>query len=161
MRNGNLKIGCGRNKYLRIPWENTLKAKVAFSQSNFRDTRPGPDQGGRTCTGVSMNNYTVYRSTIEPDYLQPNLTECATGKCDLRIQILVEDLTTETYESARGTDKVKILVDEAGVLGGVAFFVWFLGIYIISGPTEASPETDQAQQPLLPLKSSGTVSAKT
>lgn len=34
-------------------------------------------------------------------------------------------------KSQRLTDKDKIIIDEAGVLGAVAFFAWFLGIYVI------------------------------
>lgn len=41
----------------------------------------------------------------------------------------VQSPVVTTQKSAHGTDALKILTDEGGILGGILFVTWFFGIF--------------------------------
>lgn len=48
--------------------------------------------------------------------------------CEARIYL---DSQVTKRTSHRGTDAITILVEESGIAGGVMFFTWFLGLYVL------------------------------
>lgn len=45
--------------------------------------------------------------------------------------IIILDSQVRKLTSHRGTSVAKIIVDESGIAGGVMFFTWFLGLYVL------------------------------
>lgn len=107
---------------------------VAFDLQQVNDDLAKPDAN-------CPSSYSDYRTTtVIPN---GNASGCADG-CILGLRIAPRSGLVTTLTSQRRTDANKIIVDEAGVLGAVAFFAWFFGIYVIG----IDDEVNEQQEPV-------------
>lgn len=113
------------------------RTAIDDSAGVLSDQRSAPDDLG-LCS-AKRDHYTYYSA-------QPNirvLGNSSPANCDiysvnyknetcgfqLYVQVRSELLTTQ--KSSHGTTNLKILIDEGGILGGILFFTWFFGIFVV------------------------------
>ena len=84
-------------------------------------------------TDMDANNYTTYSTTVvNLPLTNPSLCDVSATNflpCWSSYRIMFGSNMVATQSSGRGTDWAKILTDEGGIAGGIAFFTWFLSIY--------------------------------
>ena len=84
-------------------------------------------------------NYSSYRWTATHIGLTDASSCNVSGKayknnsspCPSSTRIIIPNHMVTKRSSQRKTDKLKMITDEASIAGGVLFFTWFLGIYIV------------------------------
>lgn len=123
-----------------LPWNVSTGGIIAFDLKQINDTF---STLGNSC-GKSYNTYrtTTHATAATASRLHP----CASGYCRLGYQFFPTSNLVTVIASERQTDANKIIVDEAGVLGAVAFFAWFLGIYVIGIDDEEDIESTTCEQ---------------
>nr|OQO22447.1 hypothetical protein B0A51_06245 [Rachicladosporium sp. CCFEE 5018] len=86
-----------------------------------------------------LNSYSYYTGTADSAYLGVPLenSHCDVGgnnytgaNCSFSMFISQSNVIT-TQKSSHGTNALKILTDEGGILGGILFVTWFFGIFEI------------------------------
>lgn len=81
-------------------------------------------------------NYTYYRSSIN-HFAYTDRSTCDvgshnfTGPCMSATHISFATNMVTTQQSKHGTDWMQMLTDEGSIAGGIMFFTWFLGIYVL------------------------------
>jgi hypothetical protein len=105
-----------------------------------------PSSGGelRICSNKDLSRRKYIYYNAEPNIFTLGPSSLANSSCDkaganynndtpcslvLSVQIRSEILTTQT--SSHGTTALDILIDEGGILGGILFFTWFFGIFVV------------------------------
>ena len=95
--------------------------------------------------------YNTYDVTSQPSFLTGQNTTCfhtnSSSPCTIGIQLQVspDTLLGELRQSGHGIDRTQIFIDEGGIIGGVAFFAFFLGIYVLNEPKSQETETQGPQ----------------
>jgi hypothetical protein len=85
--------------------------------------------------------YRYYSAAIESSYTDLPL---AGGPCDVAViaegyvfcrysLYVLQGSVLTTYKSAHGTTPLNILTDEGGILGGILFLTWFMGLFNDAG----------------------------
>jgi hypothetical protein len=98
----------------------------------------------RICSNKDLNRRKYIYYNAQPNMFTLGPSSLANSSCDraganynndtpcslvLSVQIRSEILTTQT--SSHGTTALHILIDEGGILGGILFFTWFFGIFVV------------------------------
>lgn len=115
-----------------FPWTTTDTATSTFQYRRIND--PFSTLNG-SCSR-SYNSYTTTTQAKNPDFTSNN-TFCANG-CTIYLWLVPTSKIVTVLTNQRRIDANRIIVDEAGVLGAVAFFAWFLGIYVIGIDDESN-----------------------
>ncbi|KAK4547083.1 hypothetical protein LTR36_001304 [Oleoguttula mirabilis] len=88
---------------------------------------------------LRLTNYTYYSARVETDTVGDNLVNSScdlssaayTRPCAFNPVFFLSSSLVTTQTSSRGTNTLKVLIEESGIVGGILFFTWFLGIFVV------------------------------
>ena len=105
----------------QFPWASTYAALVTYQQTTIDDMSLRQQSG-------PYRTYDVLPTSGNQDPVQ---SDCFAGKCSISVTMKPSSLLTTTRKSGHGKGRISMILDESAITGGVAFFAWFLSIYII------------------------------
>ena len=91
--------------------------------------------GTESCDAASFSNYNTYSYRMLELGGPPDIQNCteskSSGSCPFGIGMQMSSALVTERTSKRGTNLLKMLLDQGSILAGIAFVTWFLGIYVI------------------------------
>lgn len=105
-----------------------------IDQADALETVQGCNAPGMDSRNISSYDFVLtnipYNNRQPTQLCDRSATNDTTGWCTSNNIIYIDSQVTKQI-SHRGTDVANIIVEESGIAGGVMFFTWFLGLYIL------------------------------
>ncbi|KAK4560544.1 hypothetical protein LTR86_005741 [Recurvomyces mirabilis] len=107
--------------------------ELSDSTGELRDSDTESSATICSSDALALRDYTYYGGRFDPLPLPAGCSPVigSTTTCGWFLSVHLQSSLATTQKSSRGTNTLQILIDEGSILGGILFFTWFFGIFVV------------------------------